>query len=69
MTRDELEAVVWQQLTLAGNLAPASRQQRVIVAAILQAADAYAAGDTAEVTALRREILHRETAPASRVQD
>jgi hypothetical protein len=53
MTRDELEAVVWQQFRLAG-----ARDILPAVDAILDAADAYATTEVGLLTpAERRQVL------------
>lgn len=59
-TREELEAAIWQLME--------QHRARVInawsfVSAVLDLADAYASGDDEKLTALRREVLHRESRP------
>ena len=56
MTRDELEAVIWEHMPFTP-LFPVSVAR---VQAILIAADAYAAGDGDDVTLRRRQVLARD---------
>lgn len=59
-SRQELEAGIWSLLAKHD----ATVHDAVpFVDAVLALADAYASGDSESLTALRREVLHRETAP------
>jgi hypothetical protein len=60
MTRDELEAIVWQQFRLAG-----ARDILPAVDAILDAADAYAVTQGG-ITAERRQVLAAAVASVDR---
>ncbi len=62
MNRDDLEAVIWH--ALRGLRSPTGAPARsVIVDEILTAADAYAAGDSDGLTAIRRDVLRHAAAP------
>ena len=68
MTREQLEAAIWRIATyhstdLGGKGTSGYLLTTRQVTEILAAADAYAAGDTPELTALRRDILRTESAP------
>lgn len=57
MTRDELEAIIWQQMPVT----PRSPASIARVEAILAAADAYAATEVGLLTpAERRRVLEQE---------
>ena len=56
MTRDDLEAVIWDQLRLARG----ASSWVPVVNAILLAAEAYAAGNSEDVTSRRRQVLARD---------
>jgi hypothetical protein len=60
MTRDELEAIVWQQFRLA-----AAKDTLPAVDAILEAADAYAVTEGG-ITAERRQALAEAVASVDR---
>jgi hypothetical protein len=57
MDREQLESTIWRLLTAGLGHGERGIDPRT-VAAILDAADAYAAGDGEDVTELRRDVLH-----------
>ena len=62
MTRDELEARAW---TLAQRLVSVIPQERHdAMDELLAAADAYAAGDSEGICAMRRDVLAATSQPA-----
>lgn len=58
---EQLEAAIWQALTRFKVTCP---DAMMLVETLMIAARMYAAGDSEELTALRREVLHRESEPA-----
>jgi hypothetical protein len=59
MTRDQLQAAIWQTMRA---FKVHTDGDTGFVDALIGLADAYSSGDSADVTVMRREILHRETA-------
>ena len=59
-SREEFEAGVW---SLLERHKATLHNAWLFVDCVLSLADAYGSGDDEKLTALRREVLHRETAP------
>ena len=59
-SRQDLEAAIWRLLADHKATVPDALP---FIESLLALADAYGSGDSEHLTALRREVLHRETAP------
>jgi hypothetical protein len=65
VSRDELEAIIWQAFREHKNCHVKGRCEfcSALVDGVLIAADAYAAGDGEALAEARRAVLHRESRP------